>query len=46
MLVATVTAMQNLALVEKVEELAKAKGVKAGQLALAWVHAQVGTVIT
>ncbi len=33
--------MQNLALVEKVDELAKAKGVKPGQLALAWVHAQV-----
>ena len=35
------TLMQNLALVEKVDELAKAKGVKPGQLALAWVHAQV-----
>lgn len=34
-------AMQNLALVEKVEGLAKAKGIKPGQLALAWVHAQV-----
>lgn len=33
--------VQNLALVEKVDELAKAKGVKPGQLALAWVHAQV-----
>ncbi len=32
--------MQNLALVKKVEELANAKGVKPGQLALAWVHAQ------
>ncbi len=32
--------MQNLALVEKVDELAKAKGIKPGQLALAWVHAQ------
>lgn len=31
---------KNLALVAKVEQLAKAKGVKAGQLALAWVHAQ------
>ncbi|DBB10359.1 TPA: hypothetical protein ACH3X3_001916 [Trebouxia sp. C0006] len=31
---------KNLALVEKVDELAKAKGVKPGQLALAWVHAQ------
>ncbi|DBB10357.1 hypothetical protein WJX82_004603 [Trebouxia sp. C0006] len=31
---------KNLALVEKVAELAKAKGVKLGQLALAWVHAQ------
>ena len=35
------TLMQNLALVEKVDELARAKGVKPGQLALAWVHAQV-----
>lgn len=31
---------KNLALVEKVDALAKAKGVKPGQLALAWVHAQ------
>lgn len=33
--------MQNLALVEKVDGLAKSKGIKPGQLALAWVHAQV-----
>ena len=33
--------VQNLALVQKVEKLAEAKGVKPGQLALAWVHAQV-----
>jgi hypothetical protein len=32
---------QNLDLVEKVKELAAKRGVTAGQLALAWVHAQV-----
>lgn len=31
----------NLALVERVRELAAKKGVTPGQLALAWVHAQV-----
>ncbi len=30
----------NFALVERVKELAAKKGVTAGQLALAWVHAQ------
>lgn len=32
--------MQNILLVEKVDQLAKAKGVTPGQLALAWVHIQ------
>ena len=32
--------VQNLALVERVRELAAAKGCTPGQLALAWVHAQ------
>ena len=32
----------NLVLVERVRELATKKGVTPGQLALAWVHAQVG----
>jgi len=31
---------QNLALVEQIEQMAAAKGIKAGQLALAWVLAQ------
>ena len=31
---------QNFELVRAVEALAEKKGVKAGQLALAWVHAQ------
>ena len=31
----------NLALVDRVKELAAKKGVTPGQLALAWVHAQV-----
>lgn len=34
-------AVQNIKLVEKVDQLAKAKGVESGQLALAWVHSQV-----
>ena len=33
--------VQNIKLVEKVDQLAKAKGVEPGQLALAWVHSQV-----
>ena len=33
---------KNLALVETVKELADRKGCTPGQLALAWVHAQVG----
>ena len=33
----------NLELVERVRELATKKGVTAGQLALAWVHAQVAS---
>ena len=32
----------NLELVARVKELATKKGVTPGQLALAWVHAQVG----
>lgn len=32
----------NLALVDSVKELAEKKGCTPGQLALAWVHAQVG----
>ena len=36
-----VVAVQNIKLVEKVDQLAKAKGVESGQLALAWVHSQV-----
>ncbi len=32
--------MQNLILVERLQELAKKKGCKPGQLALAWVHHQ------
>lgn len=32
--------VQNILLVEKVDQLAKAKGVTPGQLALAWVHSQ------
>ena len=31
---------QNMVLVGKVKAMAAAKGVTAGQLALAWVHAQ------
>lgn len=31
---------KNIKLVEKVDQLAKAKGVEPGQLALAWVHSQ------
>ena len=31
---------QNMVLVEKVKQIAAKKGVTAGQLALAWVHAQ------
>ena len=34
----------NLELVARVKELATRKGVTPGQLALAWVHAQVGRV--
>ena len=34
---------RNLALVDAVEGLAKRKGCTVGQLALAWLHAQVGT---
>ena len=33
--------VQNIKLVEKVDQMAKAKGVESGQLALAWVHSQV-----
>lgn len=36
---------KNLELVDKVNELAKAKGVAAGQLALAWVLAQGGDIV-
>jgi aryl-alcohol dehydrogenase-like predicted oxidoreductase len=36
---------RNLALVAKVEELAREKGVTPGQLALAWVHAQGEDVV-
>ena len=32
--------MQNLALVERIEELAKGLHITPGQLALAWLHAQ------
>lgn len=32
--------MQNLVLVDRLKELAKKKGCKPGQLALAWVHHQ------
>jgi aryl-alcohol dehydrogenase-like predicted oxidoreductase len=33
--------VQNIKLVEKVDQVAKAKWVEPGQLALAWVHSQV-----
>jgi aryl-alcohol dehydrogenase-like predicted oxidoreductase len=36
---------KNLALVEAVEQLAKQKGCSVGQLALAWLHAQVTLAI-
>lgn len=37
---------QNLELVEAVKSLASSKGCSAGQLALAWVHAQGDDVFT
>ena len=37
----SVLLVQNIKLVEKVDEIAKAKGVEPGQLALAWVHTKV-----
>ena len=36
---------RNLAIVERVERLAEAKGITPGQLALAWVHAQGDDVV-
>ena len=37
--------MQNMAAVAKISEMAKARGVTAGQLALAWVHSRGNDVI-
>ena len=37
--------MQNMAAVAKISEMAKARGVTAGQLALAWVHSRGDDVI-
>ena len=37
--------MQNLKAVAKISEMAKARGVTAGQLALAWVHSRGKDVI-
>jgi aryl-alcohol dehydrogenase-like predicted oxidoreductase len=37
---------RNLRVVDKVRELAEAKGVSAGQLALAWVHAQGDDIVS